>query len=77
VVFKTKLVAPKGEEKTDWDWCYKISWPQQLRRHEGDYLMHLQGLPNVVDLLVYGVVKVEDDDDTTVFGWHWDADNPP
>jgi serine/threonine protein kinase len=68
VVFKAKLVNPKGREKTGWDWCYKSSWAQQLRIHEGAYLTRLQGLPNVVNLLVYDVVKVENDDDTTVFG---------
>jgi serine/threonine protein kinase len=68
VVFKAKLLEPNGKDKTGWDYCYKSSWAQKLRRHEGEYLEHLQDLPNVVDLLVYGVVKVEDDDDTTVFG---------
>jgi hypothetical protein len=65
VVFKAKLVDPKGEEMTGWDWCYKSSWVQRLRRHEGEYLDRLRDLPNV---LVYGVVKVENDNDTTVFG---------
>ena len=70
VVFKAKLVEPKGKGKGKggWDWCYKSSWAQKPRTHEGDYLKHLQGLPNVVDLLAYDVVKVENDDDTTVFG---------
>jgi serine/threonine protein kinase len=69
VTFKAQLVHPKGGEKTGWDWCYKSSWPQKLRKHEGDYLKKVQGLPNVVELLGYGVVKVENDnDDTTVFG---------
>ena len=68
VVFKSKLVAPEGEEKTGWGWCYKSSWAQRLRIHEGDCLTHLQGLPNVVNFLVYGFVKVEKKDDTTVFG---------
>src|SRR5438045_5460742 len=36
--------------------------------HEGDYLKHLQGLPNVVELLAYSVVKIEDNNDTTVWG---------
>ena len=68
VVFKAKLVNPKGSEKTGWDWCYKSSWVQKLRKHEGAYLAHLRGLPHVVDLLVYDVVKVENDNDTTRFG---------
>jgi Fungal protein kinase len=69
VAFKAQLVHPKGREKTGWDWCYKSSWPQRLRKHEGDYLERVQGLPNVVELLGYGVVEVENDnDDTTVFG---------
>lgn len=69
VTFKAQLVHPKGGEKTGWDWCYKNSWPQKLRNHEGDYVKRVQGLPNVVELLGYGVVKVENDnDDTTVFG---------
>ena|SRR5438270_12853316 len=63
VTFKAKLVDPKGEEKIGWNWCYKSSWPQELRNHEGEYLKHLQGLPNVVDLLAYSVVKFESDDD--------------
>src|SRR5256714_3092878 len=70
VTFKAKLVNPEGEEETGRDWCYKSSWPQKLRKHEGDYLKSLQGLPNVVDLLVYGVVKIENENenDTTVVG---------
>ena len=72
VTFKAKLVNPEGEEKQGWDWCYKSSWPQKLRKHEGSYLKHLQGLPNVVDLLVYSVIEIEDNNDTTndttVFG---------
>jgi hypothetical protein len=68
MVFKAKLVDPRGEEMTGWDWCYKSSWAQKVRTHEGVYLTHLQGLPNVVDLLVYGVAKVENDDDTIVLG---------
>jgi len=68
VVFKAKLVKPNGNDKAGWDYCYKSSWPQKLRTHEGEYLDRLRDLPNVVDLLVYGVVKVEEHDDTTVFG---------
>jgi hypothetical protein len=69
VTFKAQLVHPEGGEKTGWDWCYKSSWPQRLRKHEGDYLKREQGLPNVVELLGYGVVKIENDNnDTTVFG---------
>ena len=68
VAFKAKLVDPKEKEKTGWDWCYKSSWPQTLREHEGDYLRRLQNLPNVVELLVYSVVMIENDNDTTVFG---------
>jgi hypothetical protein len=68
VTFKAKLVNPKAGEKAGWDWCYKSSWPQKLRKHEGDYLERLQGLPNVVDMLVYGVVKIENDNDDTVLG---------
>jgi hypothetical protein len=69
VTFKAKLVDPKGGEKTGWDWCYKSSWPQKLRKHEGHYLETLQGLPNVVDLLAYDVVTIENaKDDTTVIG---------
>jgi hypothetical protein len=68
VTFKAKLVKPEGEEETGRDWCYKSSWPQKLRKHEGDYLATLRGLPNVVDLLVYGVVKIENENDTTDVG---------
>ena len=70
LTFKAKLVNPEGEEETGRDWCYKSSWPQKLWKHEGDYLKSLQGLPNVVDLLVYGVVKIENENenDTTVAG---------
>jgi serine/threonine protein kinase len=72
VTFKAKLVNPKSEEEAGRDWCYKSSWPQKLRKHEGDYLKSLQGLPNVVDLLVYSVVKIKhenkDEDDTTNVG---------
>jgi len=68
VVFKAKLVHPEEDDKTGWDWCYKSSWVQKLQKHEGIYLEHLKGLPNVVELLVYGVVKVEKNDDTTVNG---------
>jgi len=68
VTFKAKLVNPEGEDEAGRDWCYKSSWPQKLRKHEGDYLASLQGLPNVVDLLVYGVVKIENENDTTAVG---------
>ena len=68
VVFKAKFIKPQGDEKTGWDYCYKTSWVQKLRRHEGQYLERLRDVPNVVKLLGYGVVKVEDDDDTTAFG---------
>jgi hypothetical protein len=68
VTFKAKLVDPKAGEEAGWDWCYKSSWPQKLRKHEGDYLERLQGLPNVVNMLVYGVVKIENDNDDTVLG---------
>jgi hypothetical protein len=70
LTFRAKLVNPEGEEETGRDWCYKSSWPQKLWKHEGDYLKSLQGLPNVVDLLVYGVVKIENENenDTTVAG---------
>jgi serine/threonine protein kinase len=68
VAFRAKLVNPEGEKETGRDWCYKSSWPQKLRKHEGDYLKSLQGLSNVVDLLVYGVVKIKNENDTTVVG---------
>ena len=69
LAFKAQLVHPKGRETTGWGWCYKSSWPQKLRKHEGDYLERVQGLPNVVELLGYGIVKVENDnDDTSVSG---------
>jgi hypothetical protein len=68
VTFKAKLVDPKAGEEAGWGWCYKSSWPQKLRKHEGDYLERLQGLPNVVNMLVYGVVKIENDNDDTVLG---------
>jgi hypothetical protein len=68
VTFKAKLVNPKGEEETGRDWCYKSSWPQKLRKHEGDCLENLRGLPNVVKLLAYSVVKIENENDTTVVG---------
>jgi len=67
MVFKAKLVKPDGKEKTGWDYCYKSSWAQIGRKHEGKYLERLQHLPNVVDMVVYGVVKAENNDDTTVF----------
>lgn len=59
-VFKAKLVNPESGEKTGWDWCYKSSWVQHGRRHEGEYLKQVQGLPHVVELLAYGVVEVEE-----------------
>jgi len=68
VVFEAKPVDPRGEEKRNWDWCYKSSWPQKKRKHEGEFLWHLRELPCVVDLLAYGVVRVEGKDDTTIFG---------
>jgi len=75
-VFKAKLVDPKGAEKTGWDWCYKSSWIQKNRREEGEYLHHLQGLPNVVELLAYGVVKVENNKDTTLLGRQCSSGEP-
>jgi hypothetical protein len=69
VTFKAQLVHPKAGEMTGWDWCYKSSWAQKVREHEGHYLEKLQSLSNVVKLLGYGAVKIENDnDDTTVFG---------
>ena len=67
MTFKAKLVDPKAEGKLGWDWCYKSSWLQKPQEHESDFLIHLQGLPNMVDLLAYGVVKIENNDDTTSF----------
>jgi len=49
-VFKAKLVKPNEEEKTGWDYCYKSSWVQMGRKHEGKYLEQLQHLPNVVEM---------------------------
>jgi Fungal protein kinase len=79
MTFKAKLVEPEEGEKAGWDWCYKSSWPQRLREHEGDYLKRLQGLPNVVELLAYyGVVKIGNDtDDTTLFGRGQCSSGPP
>ncbi len=76
VAFKAKLVNPKEKEKTGWDWCYKSSWPQELRKHEGHYLSSLQDQPNIVELLAYGVVKVENENDTTVFGRQCSSGQP-
>lgn len=68
VAFRAKLVSPNLGEKTSWDWCYKSSWPQRARRHEGEYLKCVQGLPDVVELLVHGVVQIKGRDDTTMQG---------
>ncbi|OCK95949.1 uncharacterized protein K441DRAFT_63050 [Cenococcum geophilum 1.58] len=76
VAFKANLVNPKEKEKTGWDWCYKSSWPQELRKHEGHYLSSLQDQPNIVELLAYGVVKVENENDTTVFGRQCSSGQP-
>jgi len=65
--FKAKLVHPKEGEGKGWIWCYKSSWPQQQRTHEGKYLEKLQGLSNVVRLLIYSTEKVDNNDDTTGF----------
>jgi len=35
---------------------------------KGDYLKDLKSLDNVVELLVYGVVKIEGSNDTTALG---------
>jgi serine/threonine protein kinase len=81
VAFKAKLVNAEGEEEIGRDWCYKSSWPQKLRKHEGHYLENLRGLPNVADLLVYGVVNIENENenenDTTVVGRRQCSSGPP
>ena len=66
VTFKARLVHPQEGEKTGWDWCYKSSWPQKVREHEGDYLERVKDLDNVVKLLAHGVVKIENDNEGTL-----------
>ena len=56
--FKAKLLSPKGSEG-DKVYCFKSSWSQKARRHEGEYLELLRDTPGVVSLLAYDVPEVE------------------
>ncbi|RMD42577.1 hypothetical protein DV735_g2565, partial [Chaetothyriales sp. CBS 134920] len=65
--FKAKPVNPDRWQETGWDWCFKSSWVQAQRRHEGEFLKDTQG-PGVINLLVYDTAMIEDSNDSTVFG---------
>ncbi|RMD39158.1 hypothetical protein DV735_g5971, partial [Chaetothyriales sp. CBS 134920] len=74
--FRAKLVKHDREEKTGWAWCYKSSWIQTHRRHEGSFLEDTQG-PGVIDLLAYDTSKVRSSNDTTVSGRQQCASGDP
>jgi hypothetical protein len=72
VTFKAKLLQP-APTGGDQEYCFKSSWAQKGRQHEGEHLHLLQDTPGTVSILAYDVAMVELDDsnivnDTTCLG---------
>ncbi|KAI9861197.1 MAG: hypothetical protein M1813_005370 [Trichoglossum hirsutum] len=47
------LARTLEDEKSQWRYCYKSSWPYAVREHEGKVLEELQGVPGIVRLFAW------------------------
>jgi hypothetical protein len=65
VTFKAKLLQPAPTE-SDQEYCFKSSWIQKVRQHEGEYLLYPHGTSGTVSMLAYDVARVKLDDNNIV-----------